>query len=180
MIWESHFWKEELVRLARQLQKRRKQQRWPERSLAKLEKEVFIGFYVIRKLLEARKLSDSLSKKRIAVEAFRFTGARQITIYNWNSKFADAYDFENPALVSMRLEFLCNQIVHSYIFKEVFDEDGVLSGIFICSDRERKEKLYYVSLLELIKVFLSVGSDYPTHQRSVFDPKRGDYGINNW
>jgi|CXWL01.1.fsa_nt_gi hypothetical protein len=180
MIWESHFWKEDLVRLARQLQKRRKQRRWPERSLAKLEKEVFIGFYGIRKLLEARKLSDRLSKKRIAAEAFRFTGARQITIYNWNSKFADAYDFENPAKINMSLEFICNQVVHSYVFKEVFDEGGALAGIFISSDRKRNENLYYISLPELIKVFLSVGSDHPTHQRAIFDPKRGDYLIKNW
>ena len=180
MIWESHFWKEDLVRLTRQLQKRRKQRRWPERSLAKLEKEVFVGFYGIRKLLEARKLSERLIKKRIAAEAFRFTGARQITIFNWNSKFADAYDFENPAKISMSLEFLCNQVIHSYVFKEVFDEDGALSGIFICSDRKRNEKLYYVSLAELIKVFSSVGSDYPTHHRAIFDPKRGDYLIKNW
>jgi len=180
MIWESHFWKEDLVRLTRQLQKRRKQRRWPERSLAKLEKEVFVGFYGIRKLLEARKLSERLIKKRIAAEAFRFTGARQITIFNWNSKFADAYDFENAAKISMSLEFLCNQVIHSYVFKEVFDEDGALSGIFICSDRERNEKLYYVSLAELIKVFSSVGSDYSTHHRAIIDPKRGDYLIKNW
>ncbi|MDP1946158.1 MAG: hypothetical protein Q8L77_01545 [Nitrospirota bacterium] len=166
--------------MARQLQKRTKQRRWPERSLAKLEKEVFIGFYGIRKLLEARKLSDRLSKKCVAAEAFRYTGARQITIYNWNSKFADAYDFENSAKINMSLEFICNQVIHSYVFKEVFDEGGALAGIFISSDRKRNESLYYISLPELIKVFLSVGSDYPTHQRAIFDLKRGDYLIKNW
>ena len=80
MIWESQFWKEDLARLALQLKKRTGQRRWSERSLAKLEKEVFIGFYAIRKLLESKKLSERLTKTQIPIETFPYTGAARITI----------------------------------------------------------------------------------------------------
>lgn len=180
MIWESHYWKEDLVRSAKRLRKRIKQRRWSETSFAKLEKEVFIGFYGVRKLLEAKKLSERLIKKRIPVQAFKFTGARPITYFNWNSKCGDAYDFEKPAKLSMSLMFLCNQVVHSYVFKEVFDEDGALSGIFINSDREKNRMLYYVPLAEIVKLFTRVGNDYPSRHQATFDPTRGDFIVKNW
>jgi hypothetical protein len=60
MIWESHYWKKDLARLADCLRKRARQRQWSERSLAKMEKEVFIGFYSLRKLLEGKKLSGKV------------------------------------------------------------------------------------------------------------------------
>lgn len=180
MIWESRFWKEDLARLALQLQRRRAQRRWPERSLAKLEKEVFIGFYAIRKLLEAERLSERLTKTQVPIEAFRHTGAARITKFNWNRKVFDAYDFEKPLKERVTVKFLCDQVIHSYIYKEVFDDKGGLFGFLISSDWERSKKLYRVSIADLIKLFTSVGRDYPENHSAVFDPKRGDYIIRSW
>ena len=59
MIWESAYWKEELLRQAEDLKKRSTQTKWSERSLARLEKTIMIGFYSIRKLIEAKKVSDA-------------------------------------------------------------------------------------------------------------------------
>ena len=144
MIWESHFWKEDLTRLAARLRKREKQQHWPERSLAKLEQEVFIGFYALRKLLEARKLSEKEVTRLIPADSFSFTGRQQITLLNWNRKFADAFDFEKPKKLKLPIMFLCNQVIHSYIYKEVFNEEGMLTGIFISSDEIAAAVLYLV------------------------------------
>jgi hypothetical protein len=53
-----------------------------ERSTAKLEKEIFIGFFSIRKLIEAKKLSGK------------------------------AFDFDKPTTTKLPVPFLCNQIIH--------------------------------------------------------------------
>lgn len=180
MIWESQFWKEDLNRLARQLMKRINQRRWSERSLAKLEKEVFIGFYEIRKLLEAKKLSERLAKSHVTVQEFRFTGSRKVTLLNWNRKVFDAYDFEKPLTKRVSVSFICNQFIHSYIYKEVFDNNGGLNGFFICSDWLRSKNLYHVSVAETIKLFSRVGMDHPKNLSAAFDAETGDYIIRNW
>lgn len=81
MIWGSHSWKEDLARLAGNLRKKAQQRRWPERSTAKLEKEVFMGFYAIRKLLEAKKLSESEINRLIlaTVVAYRIRPTRLLS-----------------------------------------------------------------------------------------------------
>ena len=63
MIWESQYWKDELLRTASKLNKRLNQKRWPESSMASLEKEIMIGFYIIYKLIAAHKLSNYIFEK---------------------------------------------------------------------------------------------------------------------
>jgi hypothetical protein len=122
MIWESHYWKEDLARLADCLRNRAKQRRWSERSIAKLEKELFIGFYSVRKLLEAKKLSEKEVNRLVPADSYSYTGGQLVTLLNWNSKLAEAFDFEKPKKIMLSIIFLCNQVIHSYIYKEVFDE----------------------------------------------------------
>jgi hypothetical protein len=180
MIWESHYWKEDLARLANYLQKKAQQRQWPERSLAKLEKQVFIGFYAIRRLIEAKKLSAREVSRVIPVVSFRSTGRQRITLLNWNTKFAEAFDFEDPRTVRLSVTFLCNQVIHSSIYKEVFDERGLLTGIFISSDRDRNRKLYFIALTELIKIFSKISKDYPSNAEYDFDPTVNDYIVRTW
>ena len=180
MIWESRYWKGDLVRLADSLRKRTKQRRWPESSLAKLEKEIFIGFYAIRKLAEAKKLSDKVSNQGIRAESFQHSGKQRITLVNWRMIFADAYDFDSAKRIKVLPTFLCNQVIHSYIYMEVFDERRMLRGLFISSDYERNRRLYYIEIGEVIKLFARVGKDYPSHHKLHFDPVIGDYSVKHW
>jgi hypothetical protein len=76
--------------------------------------------------------------------------------------------------------FLCNQVIHSYVYKEVFDEEGLLTGIFISSDREKTRKLYFVAVTELIGLFTRIGKDYPSSREYQFDPNTDDYIVRNW
>ena len=99
---------------------------------------------------------------------------------NWNTKFAEAFDFEKPKKVKLSVMFLCNQVIHSYIYKEVFEEEGLLTGIFISSDRERNRKLYFIAMTELIRLFAKIGKDYPSRGEFEFDPSTGDYIVKSW
>ena len=52
MMWESQPWKDDLLKTAKRLEARTKQKRWPPRSEANIEKEIFYAFYAIRKLID--------------------------------------------------------------------------------------------------------------------------------
>ena len=58
MIAESYYWKRELLRVAARLRRRLTQRRWPEASFSVVEMDLMVGFYAIRKLAEAKKISD--------------------------------------------------------------------------------------------------------------------------
>jgi hypothetical protein len=83
MIWESCYWKEPLIRLTKKLKQWNKQRNWTEERLVNLEREIFISFYSIRKLMDAYKLSDSTVS--MEVNLFPYPKKDQfVTQLNWD------------------------------------------------------------------------------------------------
>jgi hypothetical protein len=175
MIYESSFWKNDLLKQARFLRSKTNQKRWAESSSARLEQAVMLGFYSIRKLNEARKLSDSVSSQKIVITAYKQTG-QVVNRLNWLD-IHKSYDLESAQTVAKDLIFLCNQFIHSYIFIEYFDTEGQLKGVFVSSDRERHQRLYDLEIEQIIKIFEQVGNDYPTGITFIYDEKKRDYDV---
>ena len=84
MIWDSGPWKAEVARLAGLIRKRAVQKRWTEATGAKFEQEIFYMAYAIRKLIEAKKLSDELEARTINVVEYPPTG-KAVDLLNWHS-----------------------------------------------------------------------------------------------
>jgi len=173
MIWESYYWRLELYKIAKNLQARKKQCRWPERALVNLEKAVFIGFYIVRKLIEANKLS--LTSKKRPIELISYPSLGEIVhSRNWH-KLHELYDWRNGSNQTKDLMFVCNQIVHSYIFMPIFSSTNKLKGFAFCSDRERNNMLFFIALNKLIQLFLFVSHDYLTASSTIFCAKTKDW-----
>ena len=59
MISESWYWKKPLLDMAKRLRKMRSVRKLTQRQLVQIERDIFIGFYSVRKLIETRtKLTD--------------------------------------------------------------------------------------------------------------------------
>ncbi|MEG5038820.1 MULTISPECIES: hypothetical protein [unclassified Microcoleus] len=177
MIYESVFWKEDLLKQAKALRARMTQKRWNESSFARLEQTIMLGFYSIRKLIEAKKLSDSVENKCITVKFHEWQG-NPVTKMNWGD-IDKLYDLDSGQPVTKGLIFFCHQFVHSYILVTSFDEKNFLDGIFISSDRERHKALYFIEMHQIIDFFEQVGNDYPSSGSFKFDEERGDYRVLN-
>ena len=67
MISDSVPWKIELLRIADRLEKRQTQKRWSEQSFFLAERDVMLAAYIIRKLIEAKKLSDDVTGREVVV-----------------------------------------------------------------------------------------------------------------
>ena len=76
----------------------------------------------------------------------------------------ELFDLQESRTEERDLTFLCNQFIHSYVFTVVQSEDGALAGVYVSSDRTRREKLYFVDASHILHAFRSVGKDYPTKQ----------------
>ena len=178
MIWESYPWKEELLRIAERLAKKQNQRRWTERTDANLEKDVFVGCYAIRKMIEARKLSEPVLSYQVSCATAPLRHGKRVTLYDWH-KLDELYDFGQQTTAELALRGLCNQFVHSYVFCPVFGESGLLDSVAVASDRKRRECVYLIRVSSLIELFRAVGNDDPNEHHAVWDDRLGDYRVTN-
>jgi hypothetical protein len=175
MIYESRYWKDDLLKQAQILRRRINQKRWPESSFAHVEQSVMLGFYSIRKLIEAKKLSDDIANQSLRIIAHSSKG-KTVTRLSRTEPW-QFYDLEHSQIVTRGLTFLCNQIVHSYIFMVSFDESKCFDGILVASDHERHKMLYFIQAQQIIELFEQAGNDYPDEIRFKFDSRAQDYTV---
>lgn len=158
MFRESKHWKEPLLKSASYLQCLRFSDRTSERTYVRVEKELFLGFYSIRKLLDTFKVSDST--KAMEFEVAWHPNQRSVDYMNWH-KIEENYDLSIRKSETRDLRFICNQFIHSCIF--ILSEcDNRLEGFFVVSDRERLTRCYFITLKQVLQVFRAVGKDYPS------------------
>jgi len=169
MIWESSYWKDDLLRMAARLRRARRQKRWTEASYAQVEKCFLLGFYSVRRLLEAKKLSDSVVKQVFRITHFPTRG-RVVHYMNWH-KVGELYDLDNGRPGDVGLRDLCNRFVHSYVLTPVHDEHGGLTEVFVASEFERSVRLSSVPVKAITNLFERVGNDYPTKWDGHFNGK---------
>ena len=70
MIWESCYWKDPLLDLVTQIELWESDAALTEGDYAEIERRLMIGFYSIRKLVEAGKLSDSVATEQLSCRSF--------------------------------------------------------------------------------------------------------------
>ena len=175
MIWDSAYWKEEFFRNANRLKRRQTQRKWVERSHAGLEKDVMIGFYSIRKLIEAHKISDELRDRPVPLRGYPWSG-RDVTYMNWDMIDRN-YDLESPVSLQQSLAWIANKVVHSFVFMAMCNEGGGLVSILFNSDHTRKKYLYEIRIDQLIVLFEEAGTNDPASISAVFNDKTGDYDV---
>lgn len=137
-----------------------------------------IGFYLVRKLVEAKKLSDIMAEQQVNLSMYKHKDEWNPTTRMNKRKIDKLYNLDEEEVVSRNLRFLCNKFIHSYVFEECFDdESGLLLGIFFSSDKDRNKALYYIEIQKIIEIFEKVGSDYPTEVHFTVNFKTMDYDV---
>lgn len=162
MIHDSYYWKDDLLKLSRKLESRLLQTRWGDRNFYIIEKEIFIGFYSVRKLIESKKISDSIKSKSYEIKEFPHNGNQ--------GSVSDPYRLEDYILTQEKITklsvaMICNQFIHSYHFIPYFHNGKNLAGFYFCSDHKSSTSLYFIFLNDIIDIFRSTGNNYPSTMR---------------
>jgi hypothetical protein len=159
VIGDSIPWKEDLLRIATSLERRTTQRRWTERTYFLVERDVMNAGYVVRKLGEARKISDELAAERIPARRHALLG-RPVDIWS-RHEFYEHYDMEHPQTVHLTLTEFCNQVIHSWVWMLSATEEPphLFDGIYVSSDWGRKRSVYFVAADTLIALFRAIGHD---------------------
>jgi hypothetical protein len=175
MIWESAYWKEELFRHARRIRQRKVLKRWSDRSSAGLEKDLMIGFYSIRKLVEAHKVSDEIRDRSIRLQGFPWTGS-PVNFVNWD-RIDQKYDLDHPVALAKPSIWIANQVIHSFVFMPSFDSEGRLDSILFNSDRTRREYLFAMRVDQIVDLFEEIGANDPASMQCKLNEANGDYDV---
>ena len=93
MIWESADWKKPLLSSAKWLRSVRLSERTRESTYVRIEKEIFFGFYSIRKLFEALKVSDST--RTFMYDLAWYPNRKPVDHLNWH-RLGELYDLDRP------------------------------------------------------------------------------------
>lgn len=154
---------EDLLRVTEDLTRRKTQLRWSDRSMFLFERNVMTAAYSVRKLIEARKVSDALGRKSWPLERFKLTGPVPDV---WNRWEPDRlFDFASPSRVSLSTLEICNQIIHSFLFYPIWKWDektlrpGELEALHFVSDRGNRTHLLSVGIDALMALFTEVGHE---------------------
>lgn len=171
---ESYYWKEDLLKYSKKFKPVLKPSRWSERVQVNFEKDVTVAFFMIRKLMESRKLSSKTTKYKAQILRSPCVGK----VNNRNFMAIDElYDLNNEKAVSKNINFLCNQFIHGgamYAFRE---KDRNWGGIYTCSDFERETYIYKIPISEIIKILELAGNDYPEEVTLNYSEAKGDYVV---
>jgi hypothetical protein len=155
MIFETYYWRLELGRLARRLRRHMKQRRWFISSDASVEKCVMLGFYSIRKLLEAFQPPPNMNFQSKVTTFPRNKEKLSPICY---PEVTEAFELDRPKTETIGLKDLCNQIIHSYFFSVWLGSNHGLRGVFFSSDYYEDIKVYRMDISAIVALFERIAS----------------------
>jgi hypothetical protein len=148
--------------------------RWMPAPGVAIEHELRLAMFCVRCLIEQQKLSESLTSTPIDVIVFPKRTGQQVTLLN-RHEIKAMYDFEHKQNGNLKLEFLCNQVIHSYVIFVESKETPAAAQLFVCSDHERNKCLYVVSVSRIMELLRAVGFDSANTTIVEWNQKRRDY-----
>lgn len=175
MIWESQYWKDDLLETADYLEGWLDREDWADKELIDFEKAVLTSAYSIRKLAESFKLSDQTRSEPVPVVKYPANGKR-VSLINWWA-YWELYDMEGGNKETLSIWKLCNQLIHSFVFlvETEDEEDAPLSSILFNSDFDKNKHIYQLRISDFVAAMRLVGNEYPSSMSMVYDPE-----INDW
>lgn len=153
MVSNPKYWRKDLKKMSESLKGRYNQQKWDIRSESKVEKEIFIGFFMVRKLIENDQVAQAIKNRNIDLMEYD----KIDDIHDDDpSKFPRNYDLLSGNKIQLTYRKLANQFIHSYYFSPFVPFNKSLVGFYFASDWERSERIFYLRLLEVIQIYNSV------------------------
>lgn len=156
MIDDSVPWRHELRKAASRLQRWDEQARWSGRTYFLAERDIMMGAYSIRRLIDSGRCSSRLPDKRYS--AYRYARIGRIPMHLDRFSPESFYDVASPTTDSLSVARLCNQIIHSFVFQICAEEDSTAGVVFV-SDRDKHKHLYGMSFQTLAALLDYVGRE---------------------
>lgn len=174
MAIESLYWKEELSRIAKAIRPVAKPKRWSERAVCTVERDVMIGFFIVRRMIELHKVSSAIADMKLNV-----FGTPVLKNINKMSRFSleENYDWQAEKAEQKPATYICNQSIHAYLSFVFRGTDRNWSDLIVVSDYDRNKTVWRIPFANIIALFEATSKDWPHTTHMVYDEGRNDYII---
>ena len=129
-----------------------------ETAWVRLERFVFWSAFVIRKLSEAKKLSDEFEAERFQIRRFPRIDPDDLQDFMNADKIDRFYDLGRPESRTVDPLWIVNQLIHSFVYMPEA-EDGPPLGFYFNSDNSRSESLFHITWGEFVRLIEAVVDD---------------------
>ena len=174
MIWQSSYWKKDLLKIADILEKRTNQKKWFDASNANAEKEIMISAFMIRKLFESRKIDSAIENKLIKITKYKANGKKISVLRRLSPE--RYFDMEKAISSTISVKDIYNNIIHSYVFQLLFI-DKEFKYFCIASDRNRFRFMFEIKVIDYINILKEIGNYWPKSELWVYDDEKEDYVV---
>ena len=172
---ESRYWKEELERIARSIRYVPNPPRWTERAVCVVERDISIGFFIIRRLVELHKLSRKTKDHKVKIYGHRRNETHLNNRNHWDLE--RHYNLDNDVPILKSVQYISNQFIHASVSFVVRDETRNWSDVLLVSDFDRNDQIWRVPISEIRDLFLLASNDYPAQISMIYNDEKGDYDI---
>ncbi len=176
---ESYFYKDDLSKAIKTLKKYDKLDYWKnDKSYYLLEKTLFFGFFVIRKLIENKKITDEEITRDYKCKYYKILSEK--IIHRMNKWDIDKnFELGKQNIETMKISEICNQFIHSYVFMLVLSSRGRMRNIFVSSDFQRNKKVYLFNIKDVVRIFRNIALDIVVTGKAEWDEEKKDYRVKN-
>jgi hypothetical protein len=158
--------------MADRLEARTVQKRWTERTSYLVERDLLVGAFSVRKLIDSHKVSQQTTRRKFKVLSARLTGepADPWTAY----QYWENYDIANQRNAQLPLRDLTNPLIHSLVLglSATPVPPHQLDGFIVASDYTVGTRIFFFPVDSVVEAFRSVADDDPL----VWRMKRGTNG----
>ena len=172
---ESCYWKEELRRIARSIRRVPKPARWSDRAHCIVERDLMIGFFMLRRLIDLHKVSTATRDQILNVFSYKARG-KNVTRLNGHRVW-ELYDLEREVPTAKKPLYIANQFIHAYTSFVARDESSNWSDVFLVSDYDRNDCIWRVPIPEIRRIFSTAADDYPSQMNMVFNSEKRDVDV---
>ncbi len=145
-----------------------------EQIFSTIEIKLFIIAYSLRKLIDTKKVIDKLSDAQLKVSAYP-KNSKRLTLMN-NHRFEEQYDFNKKQEKKLKIRYICNQIIHSYIFQLVGYKSKIFY-VFFNSDDQKNKYLFKIKIKDFLKIVEKFANNYPSSISMVYCEDLKDYKV---
>jgi len=172
---ESCYWKEELTRIAQTIRPSKKPARWSERAHCIVERDLMLGFFILRRLIELHKVSSTTRDCTMTVFSCPVRGKR-VTRIN-NHRLDELYVLAHERRETKKPLYVSNQFIHAYTSFVVRDDARNWTDVYIVSDFDRNDCIWRIPVSEVYRLFTIAAKDYPHSIQMVYSQEKGDYEV---
>lgn len=136
-------------------------------AFIRLQKFFVFSSIIIRKLIEANKISDEVMANSVKISTHEKINENEITFFN-DYKIEEFYDLDNPKKGTISILNLANSFIHSFHFipdydwkviDENLDEEDYenlklekLNGVYFSTDKTKDKTLNFITFEDFEKI----------------------------